>query len=217
MIKRNNKVIKNNFTSTTKTVFFKKRSSILSGITDVFKYNGLSEDFFNDFDNSIFQDFGFLKSCGDGIAKIYGLSGVAAGEFIFLTNIKNTEKQDVFRAMVLNLEHAHVGAVIFGNDRDALEGLLAYRTYSIATVNVGDFLLGRVVDALGLPIDGKGAFVEGSQNFVEKKAPGIILRQSVVESLYTGILAVDSLVPIGRGQRELIIGDRKSTRLNSSH
>lgn len=174
------------------------------------KYENLSENFFSELDNSIFQDFGFIRSCGDGIAKIYGLSGVSAGEFIFLTDIKNKEKQEIFRAMVLNLEHAHVGAVIFGNDRDALEGILAYRTYSIATVNVGDFLLGRVVDALGLPIDGKGAFKEGQSNFVEKKAPGIILRQSVVESLYTGILAVDSLVPIGRGQRELIIGDRQT-------
>ena len=175
-------------------------------------FNSSVESFFGESENAILQDFGFIHSCGDGIAKIYGLNNVSAGEFIFLTASKSTgnDKKAVFRAMVLNLEHEHVGAVIFGNDRDVFEGTLAYRTYSIATVNVGDFLLGRVVDALGLPIDGKGSFKEGTQNFVEKKAPGIILRQSVVESLYTGIIAVDSLVPIGRGQRELIIGDRQT-------
>jgi len=203
--------------SSSSVVFFSRPINFFTPFVTSCKYstknfNSSVESFFGESENAILQDFGFIHSCGDGIAKIYGLNNVSAGEFIFLTASKNSgnDKKSVFRAMVLNLEHEHVGAVIFGNDRDVFEGTLAYRTYSIATVNVGDFLLGRVVDALGLPIDGKGSFKEGTQSFVEKKAPGIILRQSVVESLYTGIVAVDSLVPIGRGQRELIIGDRQT-------
>jgi len=154
---------------------------------------------------SVLENFGIILSCGDGIAKIYGLFGVAAGEFVFVMTSFGT-----LRAMVLNLEHQWVGAVIFGNDRDVYDGAIVYRTYSIASLTVGTFLLGRVVDALGLPIDGKGSLLKGTKSLLEKKAPGIILRQSVVESLYTGIVAVDSLIPIGRGQRELIIGDRQT-------
>lgn len=154
---------------------------------------------------SVLENFGIIQSCGDGIAKIYGLFGVSAGEFIFVTT-----SFGILRAMVLNLEHQRVGAVIFGNDRDVRDGAIVYRTYSIASLTVGTFLLGRVVDALGIPIDGKGTLLKGTKSFLEKKAPGIILRQSVVESLYTGIVAVDSLIPIGRGQRELIIGDRQT-------
>ena len=154
---------------------------------------------------SVLENFGVILSCGDGIAKIYGLFGVAAGEFVFVMTSFGT-----LRAMVLNLEHQRVGAVIFGNDRDVYAGGIVYRTYSIASLTVGTFLLGRVVDALGIPIDGKGTLLKGTKSLLEKKAPGIILRQSVVESLYTGIVAVDSLIPIGRGQRELIIGDRQT-------
>ncbi|MCH8918763.1 MAG: F0F1 ATP synthase subunit alpha [Proteobacteria bacterium] len=147
-------------------------------------------------------EVGQVLSVGDGIARIYGLDQVQAGEMVeFAGGIK---------AMALNLEEDNVGVVIFGDDRTIKEGDTVKRTGSIVDVPVGKGLLGRVVDALGNPIDGKGP-VEGTERSrVEVKAPGIIPRQSVHEPMQTGLKAIDSLIPIGRGQRELIIGDRQT-------
>ncbi|MCZ6447338.1 MAG: F0F1 ATP synthase subunit alpha [Alphaproteobacteria bacterium] len=147
-------------------------------------------------------EVGQVLSVGDGIARIYGLDQVQAGELVeFAGGIK---------AMALNLEEDNVGVVIFGDDRTIKEGDTVKRTGSIVDVPVGKGLLGRVVDALGNPIDGKGP-IEGTERArVEVKAPGIIPRQSVHEPMQTGLKAIDSLIPIGRGQRELIIGDRQT-------
>ncbi len=147
-------------------------------------------------------EVGQVLSVGDGIARVYGLDEVQAGEMV--------EFPGGIRGMVLNLEIDNVGVVIFGDDRDIKEGDIVKRTGAIVDVPVGKALLGRVVDALGNPIDG-GPPIEGAERHrVEVKAPGIIPRRSVHEPVQTGIKALDSLVPIGRGQRELIIGDRQT-------
>ena len=147
-------------------------------------------------------EVGQVLSVGDGIARIYGLDRVQAGELVeFPSGIKG---------MALNLETDNVGVVIFGDDSGIREGDTVKRTGSIVDVPVGRGLLGRVVDALGNPIDGKGPLVDVTRTRVEVKAPGIIPRRSVHEPVQTGLKAIDSLVPVGRGQRELIIGDRQT-------
>ena len=148
------------------------------------------------------SEIGQVLSVGDGVARVYGLDKVQAGEMV--------EFQDGTRGMALNLETDNVGVVIFGDDRSIKEGDLVKRTQTITEVPVGKGLLGRVVDALGNPIDGKGPLKDVVRKRVEVKAPGIIPRKSVHEPMQTGLKAIDSLVPIGRGQRELIIGDRQT-------
>merc|ERR1719272_2167653 len=147
------------------------------------------------------EETGRVLSVGDGIARVYGLANVQAEEMV--------EFSSGLQGMALNLEPDNVGIVIFGNDKLIREGDVVKRTGAIVDVPTGDELLGRVVDALGNPIDGKGPINTTTRSRVEVKAPGIIPRQSVSEPMQTGIKAVDSLVPIGRGQRELIIGDRQ--------
>lgn len=145
---------------------------------------------------------GSVLSVGDGVARVYGLENVMAGELVeFASGVKG---------MALNLEASQVGVVIFGEDRDIKEGDTVKRTKQIVSVPVGPELLGRVVDALGNPVDGKGPLNAKETRIVELKAPGIVYRKSVHEPLQTGIKAIDALVPIGRGQRELIIGDRQT-------
>jgi len=148
------------------------------------------------------DEIGRVLSVGDGIARVYGLNKIQAGEMVeFSSGIKG---------MALNLENDNVGVVCFGNDSAIYEGDIVKRTGSIVDVPVGKGTLGRVLDALGTPIDGKGALTDVTRRRVEIKAPGIIVRKSVHEPMQTGLKAVDSLVPIGRGQRELIIGDRQT-------
>ena len=147
-------------------------------------------------------EVGQVLSVGDGIARVYGLDQVQAGELV--------EFPGGVRGMALNLEVDNVGIVIFGDDRGIKEGDTVKRTGAIVDVPVGKGLLGRVVDALGNPIDGKGAIEDVTRTRIEIKAPGIIPRRSVHEPMQTGLKALDSLVPIGRGQRELIIGDRQT-------
>ena len=148
-------------------------------------------------------EVGQVLSVGDGIARIYGLDNVQAGEMV--------EFADSSKGMALNLESENVGVVIFGDDRNIKEGDVVKRTGNIVDTPVGKELLGRVVDGLGNPIDGKGALDKSVQKSrVEVKAPGIIPRQSVSEPMQTGLKSIDSLVPVGRGQRELIIGDRQT-------
>jgi F-type H+-transporting ATPase subunit alpha len=147
-------------------------------------------------------EVGQVLSVGDGVARVYGLDKVQAGEMV--------EFPGGVRGMALNLESDNVGVVIFGDDRDIKEGDTVKRTGAIVDVPVGRGLLGRVVDALGNPIDGKGPLADVTRMRVEVKAPGIIPRKSVHEPMQTGLKAIDSLVPIGRGQRELIIGDRQT-------
>ncbi|MDD3287651.1 MAG: F0F1 ATP synthase subunit alpha [Alphaproteobacteria bacterium] len=147
-------------------------------------------------------EVGQVLSVGDGVARIYGLDNVRAGEMV--------EFQNGVKGMALNLESDSVGVVVFGDDRSIGEGDSVKRTESIVEVPVGKGLLGRVVDGLGNPIDGKGPLKDVKPMRVEVKAPGIIPRQSVNEPVQTGLKAIDSLVPIGRGQRELIIGDRQT-------
>ncbi|CDW84693.1 atp synthase alpha subunit [Stylonychia lemnae] len=147
-------------------------------------------------------EFGTVISIGDGIARVFGLTKVQAGEMVeFSSGIKG---------MALNLETDNVGIVVLGNDRDIQEGDIVKRTGSIVDVPIGEGMLGRVVDALGNPIDGLGPIKSDQRQRVELKAPGIIPRKSVHEPMQTGLKSVDSLVPIGRGQRELIIGDRQT-------
>ncbi|HRK97734.1 MAG TPA: F0F1 ATP synthase subunit alpha [Alphaproteobacteria bacterium] len=147
-------------------------------------------------------EIGQVLSVGDGVARVYGLDNVRAGEMV--------EFPDGTKGMALNLEADNVGVVIFGNDRAIKEGDIVKRTGEIVQVPVGKELLGRVVDALGNPIDGKGPLNATQFSRVEVKAPGIIPRKSVHEPMQTGLKAIDALVPIGRGQRELIIGDRQT-------
>ncbi len=156
-----------------------------------------------DFDSAVQEkEVGHVLSIGDGIARIYGLNGAEAGEMLdFESGIKG---------MALNLEEDSVGAVVFGHDRNIREGERVVRTKEIVQVPVGKELLGRVVDALGNPIDGKGPLNASIKRRVELKAPGITQRKSVHEPMQTGIKAIDTLIPIGRGQRELIIGDRQT-------
>ena len=147
------------------------------------------------------SEVGQVLSVGDGIARVYGLDNVQAGEMV--------EFPGGIRGMALNLESDNVGVVIFGSDRDIKEGDTVKRTGAIVDVPVGRGLLGRVVDALGNPIDGKGP-IEGDRVRVDVKAPGIIPRKSVHEPMSTGLKAIDALIPVGRGQRELVIGDRQT-------
>jgi len=149
-----------------------------------------------------FDEVGKVVSVGDGIARVYGLNKVQAGEMVVFAS--------GLRGMALNLEDSNVGVVIFGDDRSILEGDTVKRTGAIVDVPVGPELLGRVVDGLGEAIDGKGAIVSAKRSRAEVKAPGIIPRKSVHEPMPTGLKAVDALIPIGRGQRELIIGDRQT-------
>ena len=148
------------------------------------------------------SEVGQVLSVGDGIARIYGLDKVQAGEMV--------EFPGGIKGMALNLEEDNVGVVIFGDDHTIREGDTVKRTGEIVDVPIGKELLGRVVDALGNPIDGKGPINASERNLIEVKAPGIIPRKSVHEPMQTGIKAIDSLIPIGRGQRELIIGDRQT-------
>ncbi|MEC9139989.1 MAG: F0F1 ATP synthase subunit alpha, partial [Pseudomonadota bacterium] len=148
------------------------------------------------------SEIGQVLSVGDGIARIYGLDNVQAGEMV--------EFPGGIRGMALNLEEDNVGVVIFGSDRDIREGDTVKRTGDIVSVPVGKGLLGRVVDPLGNPLDGKGPIEAEAHKKVDVKAPGIIPRKSVHEPMQTGLKAVDALIPIGRGQRELIIGDRQT-------
>ena len=148
------------------------------------------------------NETGKIVSYADGVAQVYGLSNVMAGEMV--------EFEDGTRGLVMNLEESTVGAVILGTGAMLKEGMSVKRLGKLLRVPVGDALLGRVVNALGEPIDGKGPIETTETRFVEEKAPGIMSRKSVHEPLATGIKAIDALVPIGRGQRELIIGDRQT-------
>ncbi len=148
------------------------------------------------------NETGSVLSVGDGVARIYGLDNVMSGELVEFPG-------DIF-GMALNLENNSVGAVIFGDDYNIKEGDVVKRTKRIVEVPVGEGLLGRVVDALGNPIDGKGPIKSTESRVVDVKAPGIVKRSPVNEPLQTGIKAIDSMIPIGRGQRELIIGDRQT-------
>ena len=147
-------------------------------------------------------EVGQVLSVGDGIARIYGLDKVQAGEMV--------EFPGGIRGMVLNLETDNVGVVIFGDDRSIKEGDTVKRTGAIVEVPVGKGLLGRVVDALGNPIDGKGPLQDVTMSIADVKAPGIMPRKSVHEPMATGLKSVDAMIPVGRGQRELIIGDRQT-------
>ncbi|MGH1452550.1 MAG: F0F1 ATP synthase subunit alpha [Paracoccaceae bacterium] len=147
-------------------------------------------------------EVGRVLSVGDGIARVYGLDNVQAGEMV--------EFPGGIQGMALNLESDNVGIVIFGSDRDIKEGDVVKRTNSIVDVPIGDELLGRVVDGLGNPIDGKGPLGAKKRGIADVKAPGIIPRKSVHEPMATGLKSVDAMIPIGRGQRELIIGDRQT-------
>ncbi|SFJ34340.1 F0F1 ATP synthase subunit alpha [Jannaschia pohangensis] len=148
------------------------------------------------------SEVGRVLSVGDGIARVYGLDNVQAGEMV--------EFPGGIQGMALNLETDNVGVVIFGSDRDIKEGDTVKRTNSIVDVPAGDELLGRVVDGLGNPLDGKGPINASGRRVADVKAPGIIPRKSVHEPMATGLKAVDAMIPIGRGQRELIIGDRQT-------
>ncbi|MDP6707951.1 MAG: F0F1 ATP synthase subunit alpha [Alphaproteobacteria bacterium] len=148
------------------------------------------------------SEVGQVLSVGDGIARVWGLDNVQAGEMVEFTG--------GVKGMALNLESDNVGVVIFGDDRNIKEGETVKRTGEIVDVPVGKGLLGRVVDPLGNPIDGKGPIESSERRLIEVKAPGIIPRRSVHEPVQTGLKALDALVPIGRGQRELIIGDRQT-------
>lgn len=159
------------------------------------KISGMAQD-------NEFIEVGKVLSIGDGIARVFGLSSVQAGEMVEFNN--------GIKGMALNLEDSNVGVVVFGNDRDIMEGDVVKRTGSIVDVPIGMGLLGRVLDGLGNPIDGLGPLKFTERRKVELKAPGIIPRQSVNEPMQSGLKAVDSLVPVGRGQRELIIGDRQT-------
>lgn len=148
------------------------------------------------------QEIGTILQVGDGIARVHGLSEVMAGELV--------EFEDATVGLALNLEEDNVGIAIFGDDKNIKEGGIVKRTKKIAQVPAGESLLGRVVDALGNPIDGGVSIAPESQRLIEIKAPGIIDRKGVHEPMQTGIKAIDSMIPIGRGQRELIIGDRRT-------
>ncbi len=147
-------------------------------------------------------EIGQVLSVGDGIARVYGLDNVQAGEMVEFAN--------GIKGMALNLESDNVGVVVFGSDRDIKEGDTVKRTGAIVEIPVGKELLGRVVDPLGNPIDGKGPIKSKTRARVDVKAPGIIPRKSVHEPMSTGLKAIDALIPIGRGQRELVIGDRQT-------
>jgi F-type H+-transporting ATPase subunit alpha len=148
------------------------------------------------------DEVGSVLTIGDGVARVFGLKNVMAGELV--------EFETGTKGMVLNLEANNVGVAVLGEDPKIVEGSSVKRTNKIVEVPVGDALLGRVVNAIGEPLDGLGEIQTDKMSNVEIKAPGIIARKSVHEPLQTGIKAIDSMIPIGRGQRELIIGDRKT-------
>ncbi|MBQ1826585.1 MAG: F0F1 ATP synthase subunit alpha, partial [Erysipelotrichaceae bacterium] len=148
------------------------------------------------------SDFGTVIQVGDGIARIYGLENCMAGELLQFG-------EDTY-GMAQNLEEDNVGAVILGSDRDIKEGDIVKPTGAVVEVPVGDAMVGRVVNALGMPLDGKGPISATERRPVDVVAPGVLLRKSVNQPLQTGIKAIDSMIPIGRGQRELIIGDRQT-------
>ncbi|MBT7611476.1 MAG: F0F1 ATP synthase subunit alpha [Bacteriovoracaceae bacterium] len=148
------------------------------------------------------DEVGTVLTIGDGVARVFGLKNVMAGELV--------EFETGTKGMVLNLESNNVGVAILGDDNNIKEGSTAKRTETIVSVPVGDAILGRAVNAIGEPIDGKGDIKTNESSQVEVKAPGILARKSVHEPMQTGIKAIDSMIPIGRGQRELIIGDRKT-------
>ena len=165
--------------------------------------SSIIRDQINNFESQAdISEVGTVLKVGDGVAQVYGLDNVQAGEMVEFTG--------GVQGMALNLEEDNVGIVIFGDDRGIKEGDTVKRTQKIVEVPVGKGLLGRVVDALGNPIDGKGPIQSSESSRIEVKAPGIIPRQSVSEPMQTGLKALDSLVPVGRGQRELIIGDRQA-------
>src|SRR5579862_7412965 len=147
-------------------------------------------------------DVGTVLQIGDGIARVYGLSQVMVSELVEFPN-------NVF-GMVLNLEEDNVGCILFGESEHIKEGDKVKRTKRLASLPIGEAMLGRVVNPLGIPIDGKGPIKTDKYMAIERKALGVIQRQSVKEPLQTGIKAVDGMIPIGRGQRELIIGDRQT-------
>ena len=147
-------------------------------------------------------DVGIVLQVGDGIARIFGLENVACGELL--------EFEDQTVGIALNLETSNVGGVLMGTGRAIKQGSTVKATGKIAQVPVGGDLLGRIVDALVVPVDGKGAISTTESRLIESPAPGIISRQSVCEPLQTGIVSIDAMIPIGRGQRELIIGDRQT-------
>jgi F-type H+-transporting ATPase subunit alpha len=160
-------------------------------------------DKLRNFDEKVqYEETGTVLSVGDGIARIFGLEGVMAGELVEFTNGA--------RGVVLNLEEDNVGVAVLGHMEGIKDGQSVKRTKAINSVPVGEGLIGRVVNALGEPLDGKGPIKSAEQGIVEVKAPGIIARKSVHEPLQTGIKSIDAMVPIGRGQRELIIGDRQT-------
>ena len=149
------------------------------------------------------SETGQVLSVGDGIARVFGLQNIMAGEMVQFPGAG-------LRGMALNLETDNVGIVVFGDDRSIREGDTVTRTGTIVDVPIGMELLGRVVDGLGVAIDGKGAIEGTERSRVEVKAPGIIPRKSVHEPMQTGLKSIDALIPVGRGQRELIIGDRQT-------
>ena len=157
------------------------------------------EDYSTDLNIDI---IGTVLQVGDGIARVYGLDEVMAGELL--------EFDEGTVGIALNLENDNVGAVLMGDGREILEGSTVKATGRIAQIPVGDSLLGRVLDPLAIPIDGKGEAPSTESRLIESMAPGIISRKSVCEPLQTGITAIDAMIPIGRGQRELIIGDRQT-------
>lgn len=165
--------------------------------------SSIIQDKIKDFDRRVdVTETGYVIQVGDGIAKVYGLEGAMAGELLEFPG-------DVF-GVALNLEEDSVGAVLMGSDAGIKEGDPVKRTGRIAEVPVGDALVGRVVDAIGQPIDGKGPIQSTETSLIEVRAPGVVERQSVREPLQTGLKAIDAMIPIGRGQRELIIGDRQT-------
>jgi len=150
------------------------------------------------------EEIGTVLQIGDGIARIYGMNNVESGELV------EFEKNGI-KAIALNLEADNVGAVLLGESYELKEGDIVRRTRKIASIEVGDGLLGRVINTIGEPLDGKGRIVgERFEMPLERKAPGVIFRQPVNQPLQTGIKAIDAMIPIGRGQRELIIGDRQT-------
>ena len=151
------------------------------------------------------EEIGTVLQVGDGIARVYGLTGVGSGELV--------EFENGVRAIALNLEEDNVGVVLMGESSGIKEGDTVRRTGKIASIKVGDGLVGRVINTLGEPIDGKGPISgELFDMPIERKAPGVIYREPVKEPLQTGIKAIDAMIPIGRGQRELVIGDRRPVK-----
>jgi F-type H+-transporting ATPase subunit alpha len=183
-------------------VYTKKKNKRFMSLSAMELSNLLEQRISNHYSDLNIDEIGRVLSVGDGIARVYGLNKIQSGEMV--------EFDSGIKGMALNLENDNVGIVCFGSDTNIREGDIVKRTGSIVDVPVGKGMLGRVVDGLGSPIDGKGPIPDVKPRRVELKAPGIIARKSVHEPMQTGLKAVDSLVPIGRGQRELIIGDRQT-------